>query len=68
MHGIAQAHPFADGNKRTGWGCAVLYLRVNGYRIRDMGAEESGTVVLDLVNGVMTIDDAARWIATHLQS
>lgn len=26
LHGVVSAHAFVDGNKRTGWVCAVTYL------------------------------------------
>ena len=28
--GIASNHAFNDGNKRTAWGCCVLFLKANG--------------------------------------
>src|SRR3546814_14486820 len=33
-HGIAHLHPFVDGNKRTSFVAALLFLRVNGQDIR----------------------------------
>lgn len=33
-HGIAKAHGFTDGNKRTAWIAARLFLADNGYRLR----------------------------------
>lgn len=30
-HGIAKNHPFVDGNKRTGFIVAVVFLELNGY-------------------------------------
>lgn len=32
---IAQNQPFLDGNKRTGLGAALVFLRLNGYRAVD---------------------------------
>lgn len=32
-HGIVASHPFNDANKRTGWSCCVLFLKVNGQEI-----------------------------------
>jgi death-on-curing protein len=32
---IAENQPFVDGNKRTGLGAALLFLRLNGYRLVD---------------------------------
>ena len=34
---IAQNHPFEQGNKRTAWTAAVLFLEVNGYQVRPLG-------------------------------
>jgi death-on-curing protein len=31
---IAMNHPFVDGNKRSAWLAARLFLRMNGYRLR----------------------------------
>jgi len=30
---VALAHAFADGNKRVGFSCAILFLYMNGYEI-----------------------------------
>ena len=32
-YGLAGNHPFNDGNKRTAWGCCVLFLKANGCRL-----------------------------------
>ena len=32
--GIASNHDFNDGNKRTAWGCCVLFLKVDGRSLR----------------------------------
>ena len=34
---IAQNQPFLDGNKRTALSAAALFLRLNGFRLRDDG-------------------------------
>ncbi len=31
---VTKNHPFVDGNKRTGLACCLLFLRLNGTRIR----------------------------------
>lgn len=36
---IAQNQPFVDGNKRTGLGAALVFLRLNGFRVVDPGDE-----------------------------
>jgi death-on-curing protein len=36
---IAQNQPFVDGNKRTGLGAALVFLRLNGFWVVDPGEE-----------------------------
>jgi death-on-curing protein len=33
-HGIVKNHPFIDGNKRTGFIVAVVFIELNGYAFR----------------------------------
>ena len=33
IRGLAAAHPFVDGNKRTAWVAGRLFLADNGYRL-----------------------------------
>lgn len=46
--GIAKAHAFVDGNKRTGFVTAVTFLRLNGWHFRP-----------DPVNGVQMMEGLA---------
>lgn len=64
--GLAQNHPFVDGNKRAAFLATGLFLMLNGYRLATTQAEATLTV-LELAAG--TLDDAAfaDWIRSHLQ-
>lgn len=33
LFGVAQNHPFIQGNKRTGFEAALVFLRINGWRL-----------------------------------
>ena len=35
--GLAQNHPFVDGNKRVGFVLGVLFLEINGARFTEIG-------------------------------
>jgi death-on-curing protein len=59
--GLARNHPFNDGNKRTAWGCCVLFLRVNEIRLR-RGAMAVIPVVLRLAEGTLDEDGFAAWL------
>lgn len=53
--GIIRNHPFADGNKRTGFVVGILFLEVNGYRF-DASQQEAARAVLELASG--NLDEA----------
>jgi death on curing protein len=38
-YGIIRNHPFVDGNKRTGFLVAYVFLRLNGWQLRSSEAE-----------------------------
>lgn len=58
--GIARNHPFADGNKRTAWVMARLFLRLNGVEIAFL-AEDAIRTVLALAAGKLDEDELAGW-------
>jgi death-on-curing protein len=62
--GIIRNHPFVDGNKRTGFVVAVLFLELNGFQFQ--ATEEDAThAVLGLAAG--TLDEAAfaAWLKAN---
>ena len=63
--GLARRHPFADGNKRTAWVLARLFLVMNGHRLT-FGASEAIQIVLALASGELEEDALAVWIRERL--
>lgn len=63
--GLARSHPFADGNKRTAWVLARLFLVLNGFRLAH-GAEETIRIVLALAGGELEEEDFAAWLRNRL--
>jgi death-on-curing protein len=63
--GLVRNHPFVDGNKRTAFVAAELYLNLNG---KALLAEDAAcvTAILELAFG--EIDEAvfARWLRVNL--
>lgn len=62
--GIAQNHPFVDGNKRAALAAAGVFLMLNGLEI----AAEPGMVtvaMLDLAAGEMSEEEFAGWLRDH---
>lgn len=64
--GLVRNHPFIDGNKRTGFVAAQLFLRLNGHRIN---APHADCVLTTLALAASDIDEAAfaAWLRRHLQ-
>ncbi|AOE43823.1 toxin [Gordonia phage Bantam] len=54
MHSLARNHPFVDGNKRTAWASAGVFLHING--ITPTGAldvDRAEAFVNDVAKGVI---------------
>ena len=62
--GISRNHPFVDGNKRTAFLAAFIFLELNGLTIE---AQETDVVALitALSAGDIDRDDYARWLRQH---
>ncbi len=59
--GIARNHPFVDGNKRTAFVSAVLFLRLNGQEINADQAE-AAVVFLRLAAGELSEAELSEWL------
>jgi len=62
--GIARNHPFRDGNKRTAFLAAVVFLGLNGLTF-DAQNEDVVQTMLLLATGDMGEDDIAAWFRSH---
>jgi len=65
--GIARNHPFADGNKRTAWVMARLFLKLNDVEIAFDKADAIRTM-LALAAGELDEAALAEWFRAHLVS
>lgn len=65
--GIMRNHPFADGNKRTGFLAAYAFLYVNGIEVV---ASEAEVIVQCLALAAGEIDDAefAAWLRENVRA
>lgn len=63
--GIARNHPFADGNKRTAWVMARLFLRLNDVQIV-FAKDDAIRTMLALASGDLTEDSLADWFRSHM--
>ena len=60
--GIAKAHPFVDGNKRTAFVTAATFLRLNGFGLRP-DPFDGVRAMEDLASGALGEGEFAAWLA-----
>ena len=60
-YGISRNHAFIDGNKRTGFVAAELFLRLNGYRLTATDADCVLTM-LAVAAGDISEEAFAAWL------
>lgn len=63
--GIARNHPFADGNKRTAWVLARLFLRKNGLAL-SIDEPDAIRTVEALAAGELSESELTDWFRAHL--
>ncbi len=60
-YGISRNHPFVDGNKRTAFVVAELFLRLNGFRL-DASDTDCVFTILKVASGEITAPAFAQWL------
>ena len=64
--GLARNHPFVDGNKRTAYAIALVFLMDNGWSF--IGTDiESVEIMLAAAAGEITEDALAAWFRDRIQ-
>jgi death-on-curing protein len=62
--GLIKNHPFVDGNKRTGFAIAVLFLELNGREFR--ASEADATVqTFAVAAGATSEHEFSKWLAEN---
>lgn len=61
---LCQAHAFVDGNKRVGAGAAVVFLRLNGFRLT-CSREELAEVFLSIAAGQTSREQLEDYLRQH---
>jgi death on curing protein len=63
--GLAKNHGFRDGNKRTAFAAAAVFLRLNGQRLVVPESEAVAAMVY-LATDVWSEERMAQWLREHL--
>ena len=65
LTGIAKGHPFVEGNKRTAFAVADIYLRLSGFRLT-LSDEEAFSLVVGVAQCHQEVGDVAKAFRQHL--
>ena len=60
-YGIANNHPFTDGNKRTALHSMYVYLIINGFDIMAT-QQDVENMIIDIAAGNMTNTELVQWL------
>lgn len=66
-YGLVRNHAFADGNKRTAWVIARLFLADNGYLLRFEPADAIHSMEA-LAAGELAEEQFAEWLRQRIES
>ncbi len=64
MHSLILNHPFIDGNKRTSSASTLVFLEINGWRLK-VNQDLFLQAVLAIESKKMSIEDIAKWIQVN---
>jgi len=64
-NGLGRNHPFADGNKRTAWVVARVFLAINGCRL-EFDPPDAVRTIEALAAGTLSESELAKWFRQRL--
>ncbi len=66
-YGLVRNHPFADGNKRTGWVVARLFLADNGHHLR-FDPADAVRAMESVAAGTLSESELPEWFRQRILS
>lgn len=68
LQSFAMNHAFIDGNKRVAWASSMVFLRMNGYRVR-VGADDAERFLIDqVIVGRAELGAIAGWLESRMRA
>ena len=65
-YGLGRNHPFADGNKRTAWVVARVFLAINGRRL-EFDPPDAVRTIEALAAGTLSESNLATWFRQRVR-
>jgi death-on-curing protein len=66
LHSLATNHPFGDGNKRTAFTAADVFLRLNGGRLT-AGEDEKYDFMMKVAASRLSFQEITQWMGEHFK-
>jgi death on curing protein len=66
MDSIVNSHPMMDGNKRSAWLAANIFVELNGFEF-EAETDEAFDFILAIVTSENNLESSALWIDRHLR-
>lgn len=68
LHSVASNHSLIDGNKRTGWAAAIVFLDLNGYQLAEpLDEDKAEAFVLKVSQSQLGIEEIADTLSSFVQ-
>ena len=61
LHSLLRNHQFVDGNKRTAYTSAGIFLKLNGYKLTPLG-KKSSDFMIKAENEKFELEEIADWL------
>ena len=60
-------HIFSDGNKRTGLGVAIIFLRLNHFRInKNLRKKDVENFIISVASGQVSLEECKNWFKENI--
>ncbi len=64
---IVRNHPFLDGNKRTAYQMAYVFLLSNGYALHEVDSRKAVSLLAGVADGRVLVGEVISWVGEHLR-
>ncbi len=61
MHSLLKNHAFVDGNKRTAYSSCGVFLKLNGYKLKNMH-KASLEFAMNVENNSLQLEEISNWL------
>ena len=67
LQSLIQNHSFIDGNKRVAFATTVIFLRMNGYRLKVEPDDGESFLIDEVMQKKIQVEDIATWLETYMK-